>query len=240
MAEVESPWTVRDLRRRWKPHKQRLAEASSAHPTAVRFHRACSWLRRAETLDGQAPEDADVQESGNEGEDDLDLRLLCRWVALNALFGRWDSAGGRPMLDKECCDRFIDRVLKLDVDRHLATMLTDHKKLVMALLDDEFLSRFYWADPTDKQAAKSKKAKFDARTWYLQDNWTMVISRVIERVYLARCQLAHGAATFGSKQNRKTLRRADLMLGHLLPAILRVWIDRGADEDWGELCYPPS
>jgi hypothetical protein len=30
------------------------------------------------------------------------------------------------------------------------------------------------------------------------------------------------------------------MLGHLLPAMLQVWIDHGADEDWGPLCYPPQ
>ena len=25
----------------------------------------------------------------------------------------------------------------------------------------------------------------------------------------------------------------------LLPALRMVWIDHGADEDWGPLCYPP-
>jgi hypothetical protein len=25
----------------------------------------------------------------------------------------------------------------------------------------------------------------------------------------------------------------------LLPAVLLVWIDHGADEDWGPMCYPP-
>jgi hypothetical protein len=24
----------------------------------------------------------------------------------------------------------------------------------------------------------------------------------------------------------------------LLPAVLMVWIDHGADEDWGPMCYP--
>ena len=28
------------------------------------------------------------------------------------------------------------------------------------------------------------------------------------------------------------------MLGLLLPAVLNVWIESGADEDWGAMCYP--
>ena len=36
--------TVRDLRRLWKPHKERLNGHAAEHPTTIRFHRACSWL----------------------------------------------------------------------------------------------------------------------------------------------------------------------------------------------------
>jgi len=42
--------SVRDLRRQWKPHKERLNRCHSEHPTNVRFHRATSWLQRAEQL----------------------------------------------------------------------------------------------------------------------------------------------------------------------------------------------
>ena len=31
--------TVRDLRRGWRPHKQRLNGTRARHPTAIRFHR---------------------------------------------------------------------------------------------------------------------------------------------------------------------------------------------------------
>ena len=54
-----------------------------------------------------------------------------------------------------------------------------------------------------------------------------------------RCQLAHGAATYGGKLNKTSLRRSVTMMGHLLPAVLLVWIDHGAREDWGTMCYPP-
>ncbi|MGO8749167.1 MAG: hypothetical protein ACLQNE_24680 [Thermoguttaceae bacterium] len=30
-----------------------------------------------------------------------------------------------------------------------------------------------------------------------------------------------------------------MMMQRILPAFLLVWIDQGADEDWGPMCYPP-
>jgi hypothetical protein len=47
--------TVHDLRHRWKPHKERLHAAGGDQPTAIRFHRACSWMARVEAM----PEDQD-------------------------------------------------------------------------------------------------------------------------------------------------------------------------------------
>lgn len=46
-----SPQTVYDLRRQWKPHKERLAIERSEHPTAILFHRACSGMSEVELLD---------------------------------------------------------------------------------------------------------------------------------------------------------------------------------------------
>ena len=66
--------TVRDLRRLWKPHKERLGGQDAEHSTNVRFHRACSWLQRAEQIAGK---------------DDLDLALLSQWIAFNSLYGQW-------------------------------------------------------------------------------------------------------------------------------------------------------
>ena len=49
-ATESTPQSVRDLRRRWKPQKQRLDTLQSSHPTAVRMHRAFSWLARVEQV----------------------------------------------------------------------------------------------------------------------------------------------------------------------------------------------
>jgi hypothetical protein len=80
---------------------------------------------------------------------------------------------------------------------------------------------------------------FDARTWYLEGRWGMILDRVVDRIYLLRCQLTHGAATYGGSLNRRSLKHCATMLGHLMPAVILVVIDHGRDEDWGPMCYPP-
>ena len=53
---------VHQLRSRWKPIKEGLAKQQRNHPTAIRFHRACSWLKRVEDM----------------GQEDHDLKLMCQ------------------------------------------------------------------------------------------------------------------------------------------------------------------
>ena len=84
---IESPLSVRDLRRRWKPTKQRLNNQRDNHPTLVRFHRACSWLARVEEMGGEI---------------EYDLALILQWVAFNALYGQWDEGAHEPLGDREC------------------------------------------------------------------------------------------------------------------------------------------
>jgi len=215
-------FSVHALRRRWKPHKERLVRQQEDHPTNIRIHRACSWLQRVE---------------GNR--DDLDGALLAQWIAFNALYGQWDGARRQSLPDRESWRQFLDRILKLDVDQLVVSVLQDHKRLVVSLLEDPFLSQHFWREPSSPRSGRDRSIAYRAATWYLEGRWTMILDEVLDRIYLLRCQLMHGAATCGGKLNRTALRRASVMMGHVLPAIVAVLADRGADEDWGKLCYPP-
>lgn len=220
--------TVHQIRRRWKPTKDRLlAEGHEDHPLSARIHRACSWLARAEEL------------TGDEGQADADAALLFRWIALNALYGRWNAVEGHPEPDATTLRAFLDAVVELDTDGVVGTALVEHRRLVMAILEDEWVSSFFWEDPTDAQARRSRKAMYDARTWYATGRHRMTLGRTLERVYLVRCQLAHGAATHGGRLNRSAVRRGGTLLGHLVPTFLVVLADHGLAHDWGGLCYPP-
>ncbi len=223
-SQSDAIWTVQDLRLRWQPTKDQLADDPSFQPILIRIHRACSWLQQAEEI-----EDANA----------LDAVLIYQWIALNSLYGQWDLDERQPVSDKESLARFLDRILELDADNRVQGVLEEHRKLVMSIFDDEYLVKYFWEEPTEERARKSHKTKFDARTWYQQGQYRLIMDRLLERIYLVRCQLMHGAATFGGNLNRTAIRRCSGMLGHLLPAILIVIIDHGYEEDWGQLCYPP-
>src|SRR5262245_39867198 len=134
--------TVRDLRRKWKLYKERLG----SQPTAIRFHRACSWLDRAQTFDVST---------------DADFVLINQWIAFNALYGRWDPHSNEPCPDRESWRIFVSRILQLDGSSFLSNILTENKPLVLTLLEDEYLAAYFWKEPTpqSKQQARNQKQK---------------------------------------------------------------------------------
>ena len=91
---------------------------------------------------------------------------------------------------------------------------------MIALLEDQYLSGFFWQEPSVKRAGQAKRAAFNAQTWYIEERWTMILDEILARVYLMRCQLVHGAATYGGKLNRTSLKRCVMMMQRLLPALL--------------------
>lgn len=101
-----------------------------------------SWLQRVELITG---------------DDDLDLAILSQWIAFNALYGQWDHGVREPVADNVCWKHFLERMLALDKGSHIIDAFMRAKPLVMAIFDDEFLSRYYWQEPTDKRASGSKE-----------------------------------------------------------------------------------
>jgi hypothetical protein len=219
-------WTVRDLRRRWKPTKEQLAGDPAHEPFLIRIHRACSWLQRVEQLQA--------------GDGALDAILIFQWIALNSLYGRWDPDARQPLSDRDTLPAFLDRVLALDADGRITDILEEHRRLVMSIFDDGYLTAFFWEEPSAQRARKTQKTKFDAQTWYHEERYRLILDRLMERIYFLRCQLVHGGATFGGRLNRTAVRRCSTMLGHMIPAILLVLIDYGYEQNWGPLCYPPQ
>ncbi len=222
MSTAES--FVEGLRQRWQPQKERLKALQSDHPTVVRFHRACSWLTAVEALDPTSH---------------ADVILLHQWIAFNALYGQWDASSREPAADRTTWQSFLSRLVKIDRSQHIVSTLQEHKPLVLRILENAYLSRYFWQDPSEKSAGKARATQKTALGWYVSGDWFRILDQLVERIYLLRCQLAHGAATCGGKLNRTALKHCTIMMTRLLPAVLNVWIDHGADEDWGPMCYPP-
>ncbi|HVJ82263.1 MAG TPA: hypothetical protein VNC50_14440 [Planctomycetia bacterium] len=215
-----SSMTVRDLRRLWKPHKERLGD----HPTAVRFHRACSWLDQAEKF---------------QNDESIDVKMIHQWIAFNALYGQWDAAYGEPAPDRQGWKALLARIIKIDAAQHVAGALVENKKLAAIIVGDKYLQRRFWREPNSKAHGSPGTAAAEMNDLIYRGEWLRATERLMEAVYLLRCQLMHGAATSGGRMNRLELKNCTRMMDHLIRAILLVWIEKGADEDWGEMCYPP-
>ncbi|NOX56665.1 MAG: hypothetical protein GXP27_19910 [Planctomycetes bacterium] len=225
MPENSPTLSVHQLRKKWLPHKTRLLARKEGHPTHVRFHRACSWLQEAQRLDGES---------------DLDQILIFQWIAFNALYGQWDAERREPLPDRDCWQKFLQRLIELDASGHIVSLLRENRGLVLAIGENAYLNRYFWQAPcTEKAGSTMRKGRKRFQFLYTQKNWRQVLHEVVDRIYLLRCQLVHGAATCGSRMNRKALKHCTMMMGKLVPTFLLVWIDHGADEDWSEMCYPP-
>lgn len=217
---------VRNLRRRWKPTKQGPASAAEHEAICIRLHRCWSWLQRLEELD-----------AAGIGVDDA--RLIYGWIAFNSLYGRWDAEKREPVSDVYSFKQFLGRIVEEDADRQIGTMLSDHRDLVKAIVSDEYLSRYFWQEPGEEEARKAQNHARKLGSLYFDKRYANILDLVMTRVYLARCQLVHGAATHRGKLNREAVGRCANFVGHFLTAASLVIIDHACDGDWGGLCYPP-
>lgn len=218
--------TVRDLRRRWKPTKEGPASAGQHEAICIRLHRCWSWLQRLEELD----------EAGI-GVDDA--RLIYGWIALNSLYGRWDAEKREPVSDLYSFGQFLGRIVEADADDQLETLLLEHRDLVKAIVGDEYLSKHFWQDPSVEEARKAQGHARKLGSLYYEKRYISILDMVLKRVYLARCQLVHGAATHGGKLNREAVARCASFVGLFLAAASLVIIDHAWEGDWDGLCYPP-
>ncbi|MEY4183280.1 MAG: hypothetical protein RLZZ217_1906, partial [Planctomycetota bacterium] len=79
----DAPITPRVLRGQWRPRRDAYATAGLYEQVRIRIHRALTWLEASEAR----------------GATELDTQLIEQWVALNALYGRWDAQRREPVAD---------------------------------------------------------------------------------------------------------------------------------------------
>ena len=129
MHDSPPPDNVDDLKIYWDSTKQRLQRACPQHPLAVRMHRTFSWLAAAEC------EDPD---------DQLDEKLIFRWIGLNSLFGRWNSCDHEPERDGRALTGFLTVMEECDKDALIKAYLIEQQTLISQICSDPFvrISRF--------------------------------------------------------------------------------------------------
>ena len=188
----------------------------------IRVHRSLSWLERAMEL---------CEEEHPDG------RLLYAWIALSSLYGTWDGSAGYPLRDSQAREAFVGMLMKIDTGGRVASELTALESDVLWVLDNKFLDPRFWRDP--EHPGNVHRKYHQAVQLFHDKSWAAILSYTLERIAVLRGQIAHGAATRGSKLNRETLSRCRTILERLLPVVLQLVIEHRADNDWPPLCYPP-
>jgi len=215
----EDLFSVHQLRSRWKPFKERVQNNSRYQPVCIRIHRAFSWLQRAE----------------ESKDSDLDQRLIFLWIGFNSLYGRWDRSRREPEPDGATIRELMKRIMMLDEERRITELLNEQRELILSIYADDYLANYFWETGRTASSVRRKVS-----SWYVEERFELILEKLIDRIYLLRCQLVHGAATCGGKLNRDALRICSMMLDQLVRVFLIIIIDHGAEEDWGPLCYPPE
>lgn len=171
--------------------------------------------------------------------DQPEAKFLLLWISFNCLYSRWDPARNAPGQDAAARHDFLARVCRMNPSLVEAT-LRRYRALIKKLLEDPFLSTSFWRDPFNPKAKGWGAADANFLEPHLKSGQhCKLLAQAVDRLYLLRGQLVHGAATGGGRLNRKPLNCCLQLLSEILPLLLHVVIEHGCNDDWPDLCYPP-
>lgn len=212
----------------WEPTKALLVRENRDEDLRIRIHRACRALEQAELLEQDADDACG-----------LDVAFILRWVALNALYGRWDREGGMSVRDRVALDRFTSGIVHVDEEGRLLSALEGLRDDARAILESPFLIERFWAadEWENVRPQRGRMSKFNEEL--REDRVGAALHRLLISIYFLRCQMVHGCSTVGGSVNRPTVEPAARILRLLVGQILALVIERGTAVDFGELCYPP-
>lgn len=201
-------------------------KANTAHsePSAIRLHRAISWLARAE------------QES-----EDPDARFIFLWIALNAAYAK---QFGFERVERGNLQNFIDTLLQVDQGCSLKqAVFSQFSGPIRVLINNKYIFEGFWKalrdhDASDRWSTDFSSANTRAMQAVMANQTGVVLSIVFDRLYVLRNQLVHGGATWNSQVNRAQISDGANILGRLVPLIIELMIEH-PELDFGEILYPP-
>jgi hypothetical protein len=205
------------LRERFKaiPEDQRAANQAFS----VRVWRGLSWLERSEASE------------------DTEGKFISLWIAFNAIYGYLDD-DGRNAADHSSWQSFLAQLVKHDGLSSLDEVVYKNQKYILYLIDNQYIFRPFWSQQPNWETL-FKKSRQNALRDFGNHQILPILQELFERLYILRAQVFHGAATSGSKLNRRQINTGTDILSALVPVMIAVMIDAGTEVEWGEICFPP-
>lgn len=207
------------LQARLARREMRLAES-----TRVRLHRALSWLQRAEA------------ESA-----DLDTRFILLWIAFNAVYAK---EFGFEETEREKMAQFIAALLAVDEKKKIHQLLfRKFSGPIRTMIQNRYVYEPFWKAYREHDSSNQWEESFRqsikvALRSLMRDETAVVLSIILDRLYVLRNQLVHGGATWNSSLNREQLRDGTSILLALVPVIIELILAH-PDLDFGGVLYPP-
>ena len=109
------------------------------------------------------------------------------------------------------------------------------------LLNNKYIFQPFWENTTDNSAPEwetsFQKSKEKVHKALKNHASSEILSILIDRLYILRNQLIHGASTWKGKLNREQVRDGERFMRHMVPCLIEIMISN-PDEDWGRTFYP--
>lgn len=194
-----------ELKSRFKQIRDGQTPDENGNNWAIRVHRSLSWLARAEQLAANA--------------DLAEARLLYYWIAFNSLYSRWDEDRNAPAVDSRCMHDFVGDLFQIGAGGQLSSRLDQMKPCIKRLLRNRYLSNVFWRNPEGDEAttlAMEDAGYLEAN--YREHRYPVIMRNVLDRVYVLRGQIVHGASTSGGKLNRESLKDCVQTMQRLMPS----------------------
>lgn len=206
--------------------RQRAIRHTFPEGLGLRVHRALSWLNRAD----------------QESEDD-DARFIFLWIGFNAAYAQeMNSRTSQP--EQGLFIDFLQKLINLDKEDQIYTMLWGkYSSSIRLLLDNPYVYQPFWdfhaEQGTDERVWKDRfeQSKQTAGVALANKDSLTILRLVLNRLYVLRNQLVHGAATWNSKQNRQQMADGARFMGELLPLVIHLMMEN-SNRAWGEASYP--
>ena len=206
-------------------HKQfRLIREKSnfSEDHRIRIHRAISWLKCAE----------------NYYDSDGDLAVIALWISFNSCYSI-DAENKSPTPEKLKVKHLIEKLISHDNEKLIHGLLFEkYLEEVKRLINNKYIFGPFWKaqkDSTVDWMASFTIARRVARRSLEQGKTELLLSIIIDRLYVLRNQLIHGGATYQGAVNREQIEDAKGLLIELIPIIIKTMFSK---EDWGEITYP--
>jgi len=201
----------------------RAARDGQPQSSSVRVHRAISWLARAEAET-----------------DDHDAKLIFLWIALNAAYAR---EFGFEQAERDQLREFIRELLAHDEQNRLHSILFEQfTGPIRTLIDNKFVFEPFWRalrehDSSGRWEEQFKASQRLALRALMERQTDVLLSIVLDRLYVLRNQLVHGGATWSSGTNRAQVKDGAAILGALIPTIIHLILGAG-NLDLGGVVFP--